>query len=96
MNGLQFCAVDETTLKTMLRANTGYMLIRNGKIEGKWTWATLPKNEWFKNMILETKISKGNSVRTLFSIFSITTGISLLVLILGCIVRKYKNDIKGD
>jgi len=93
MNGLQFCAVDETTLKTMLRANPGYMLIHNGKIEGKWTWATLPKNEWFKNMVLETKISKGNLARTLFSIFSITTGISLLVLILGCIVRKYKNDI---
>jgi hypothetical protein len=79
-NGLQFCAVDETTLKTMLRANPGYMLIHNGKIEGKWSSNTLPKNEWFKNM----ETSKGNSARILFAIFSIATGIFMLLLVIFC------------
>ncbi len=46
-NGLQFCTVDETTLKTMIRANPGYMLLKNGTIIGKWSWANVPDNEWF-------------------------------------------------
>jgi hypothetical protein len=41
-NGLQFCLMDETTLKTMVRSNPGYLLIRKGIIEGKWSWANLP------------------------------------------------------
>ena len=43
-NGLKFCSVDETTLKTMIRSNPGYMLIRKGKIEGKWSWADVPED----------------------------------------------------
>jgi hypothetical protein len=46
-NGLIFCSVDETTLKTMVRANPGYILIKDGKITGKWSWANVPDNEWF-------------------------------------------------
>jgi len=46
-NGLTFCSVDETTLKTMVRANPGYMLLRDGVIEGKWSWANVPGDEWF-------------------------------------------------
>jgi hypothetical protein len=41
-NGLQFCLTDETTLKTMVRSNPGYILLRNGTIAGKWSWADLP------------------------------------------------------
>ncbi len=46
-NGLQFCLMDETTLKTMLRANPGYLLIKNGTIMGKWSWANVPEKEVF-------------------------------------------------
>ena len=42
-NGLNFCNTDETTLKTMIRSNPGYILIQNGTIMGKWSWANLPK-----------------------------------------------------
>jgi hypothetical protein len=42
-NGLKFCTTDETTLKTMLRSNPGYMLIKRGIIVGKWSWAELPE-----------------------------------------------------
>lgn len=46
-SGLQFCATDETTLKTMIRANPGYILINDGIISGKWSWANVPVKEWF-------------------------------------------------
>jgi hypothetical protein len=46
-NGLIFCTADETTLKTMVRSNPGFMLIKNGIIEGKWSHAGLPDREWF-------------------------------------------------
>jgi triosephosphate isomerase len=50
-NGLLFCSADETTLKTMIRSNPGYMLIRNGIIEGKWSQAGCPDREWFGNLV---------------------------------------------
>ena len=46
-NGLRFCFMDETTLKTMMRANPGYILIKKGTIIGKWSWANVPEKEAF-------------------------------------------------
>jgi hypothetical protein len=45
--GLVFCTADETTLKTMMRANPGYILIKDGIIIDKWSWANVPDQEWF-------------------------------------------------
>lgn len=45
--GLRFCSMDETTLKTMIRSNPGYILLINGRIIGKWSWANVPDKEWF-------------------------------------------------
>lgn len=42
---LNFCRVDETTLKTMVRSNPGYILLRSGTIAEKWSWANLPEDE---------------------------------------------------
>jgi hypothetical protein len=50
-NGLQFCSVDETTLKTIVRANPGYLLLKDGIIQGKWSWANIPDKEWFRQKI---------------------------------------------
>lgn len=50
-NGLLFCTVDETTLKTMIRANPGYILLKDGSIIGKWSWANVPEREWFKQQV---------------------------------------------
>ncbi len=49
-NGLTFCSGDETTLKTMIRANPGYMLLQGGTIIGKWSWANIPDKEWFAKL----------------------------------------------
>ena len=40
-----FCTTDETTLKTMIRSNPGLMLLRDGKVVGKWSHNRLPKAE---------------------------------------------------
>jgi len=50
INGLEFCSVDETTLKSMIRANPGYILLRDGKIIEKWSWANLPHTDWFDKL----------------------------------------------
>ena len=54
-NGLTFCSADETTLKTMVRANPGYILIKNGIIIGKWSWANVPGEEWFSKLLIVNK-----------------------------------------
>ena len=46
-----FCQMDETTLKTMIRSNPGLILLRNGKIMGKWSHNDLPKTEDIKSFI---------------------------------------------
>lgn len=50
-NGLSFCSADETTLKTMIRSNPGYILLKSGTILGKWSWASVPGEEWFGKQI---------------------------------------------
>jgi hypothetical protein len=50
-NSLTFCSSDETTLKTMIRSNPGYMLLKNGTIVGKWSAANCPDKEWFGNLV---------------------------------------------
>jgi uncharacterized membrane protein YphA (DoxX/SURF4 family) len=53
-NGLQFCSVDETTLKTIVRANPGYIMLKEGTIIGKWSWANVPEKEWFGNQTTQS------------------------------------------
>jgi len=40
--GYQFLAGDEIMLKTIIRSNPGFMLLRNGIILGKWAYRDLP------------------------------------------------------
>lgn len=44
---VQFCTADDTMLKSMVRSNPGYVLLKDGTILGKWSWANVPNKEWF-------------------------------------------------
>jgi triosephosphate isomerase len=48
------CYVDETVLKTMVRANPGYMLLKEGTILHKWSWANLPDEEEILKITTDT------------------------------------------
>lgn len=49
-DGISFCLTDETTLKTMVRSNPGYLLLKNGTIVGKWSWANVPSEGELKEL----------------------------------------------
>ena len=50
-NGLPLCSTDETTLKTMVRSNPGFMLLNQGTIIGKWSSANCPDKQWFDSLL---------------------------------------------
>jgi uncharacterized membrane protein YphA (DoxX/SURF4 family) len=54
-NGLAFCFADETTLKTMVRSNPGYILVKDGTILDKWSWANVPDQTWFGKLLVVNK-----------------------------------------
>jgi hypothetical protein len=88
-NGLNFCTVDEITLKSMVRANPGYMLLKDGAIIGKWSWATVPGKDWFR------ELDEGNPEKAVymnsgtFFVVSKIAGLLLILIILGFNIRKY-------
>lgn len=46
-----FYYCDATTLKTMVRANPGVLLVKNGTIEGKWSHRGLPSYDELKKLL---------------------------------------------
>ena len=91
INGLIFCTVDETTLKSMVRANPGYILLKDGIIKGKWSWATLPEKEWFEEISLQDNLSANNTGTGIFTVYTIFGFLSLFLGILVMNIKKYKN-----
>lgn len=48
-----FCAVDDITLKTIIRSNPGLMLLKNGVILNKWSHNMIPSEEELEGKRLE-------------------------------------------
>lgn len=88
-NGLNFCTVDETTLKTMLRSNPGYMLLKEGVILGKWSWATLPEKEWFAALSSGREIEMEGNSRSAFIVLTLITSLLLILVIFGINIYRY-------
>ncbi len=75
---LLYC--DETTLKTIIRSNPGFLLIRNGVVAAKWSSATLPDFDKFKDPgRMAQSFLNHNRIREIitFTIFSVLVLISI-------------------
>jgi hypothetical protein len=96
-SGLQVCITDETVLKTMIRSNPGYILISNGTIIGKWSWANVPDKEWFNNDITGKKLELLNNHNGLLLVILSFISLGVLLLLL-CILlgEKEKKNINPN
>jgi uncharacterized membrane protein YphA (DoxX/SURF4 family) len=47
-----FCTADETTLKTIIRANPGVLLLLHGTIVGKWNYRDAPRPDMIRSNML--------------------------------------------
>lgn len=94
-NGLTICTADETTLKTIVRANPGYMLLKKGTIYGKWSSATLPPKEQFINGMTGEQVDKMNNKSLVLIIYSLLLSAIVLVLLISSFFVRNKGGYES-
>jgi triosephosphate isomerase len=87
---LTICTADETTLKTIVRSNPGYLLLRNGVIAGKWSWATIPSKTEFTEDLNKQKVDSMNNKRNILIVYSSALSALVLFLLISSIFSKRK------
>ena len=92
-NADQFCLADETTLKTMVRSNPGYMLLKGGIIMGKWSGAGLPAFSFFKKENLDSRTGRLNHRR--YPLYIATGLLSLAIILLVTDTFLSRNKMKA-
>jgi hypothetical protein len=81
-NGFTFHTGDETTLKTIIRSNPGYVLLKEGNILGKWSSATLPPKDQFYNNMSDEHIERINNKSPVLIIYSLFLSAVLLLTVM--------------
>ncbi len=66
-----FCLTDETTLKTIVRSNPGLLLMRDGKVEAKWSHNRMPTEKMLQAKLGENKQVPGTNKTTAQKIVTI-------------------------
>jgi uncharacterized membrane protein YphA (DoxX/SURF4 family) len=89
-NGFTFCSGDETMLKTIVRANPGYMLLKNGNISGKWSSANLPPKEQFFSNMTAGHVERMNNKSPVLVVYSLLLSAIVLVLLISSIYMRNK------
>ena len=89
-NNLTFCTGDETTLKTIVRSNPGYMLLKDGNIAGKWSWATLPPMEAFSPEMSDEQVKKMNRKSPVLVGYSSALALVILILLAASALQRKK------
>ena len=91
-NRFIICSADETTLKTIVRSNPGYMLLKEGNIAGKWSWATLPSKEKFTSALEADQVEKMNKKSPVLIVYSVALSVILLVLLISSLFAGNKGE----
>ncbi len=94
-NGLTICTADETTLKTIVRANPGFMLLKKGTIYGKWSSATLPSKEKFINGMTFEQVDKMNNKSLILIICSLVLSAIVSALLISSLLVINKRDYES-
>jgi len=93
-NGFTFFTGDETTLKTIVRSNPGYMLLKGGVVQGKWSAASLPAKENFRETMTPEHVKKMSRKSPVLIIYTITTSLIILALLIISFLLKRKKIIE--
>jgi len=88
---LNLLFVDETTMKTIIRSNPGFMAISAGTVLDKWAGRDLPEKEKLPEIIATT--SPPSPARGTIVLSFIMAGILLIAYITNILLRKF-NKVK--
>lgn len=89
-SGFEFYATDEITLKTIIRANPGVLIIKDGTIVDKWNANDLPKIEELHPNLMHQSLLKYKKQADKYYIYTLILAGSLFIAIYLLIRMKWK------
>jgi len=90
--GITFCNTDETTLKTMVRSNPGFLLLKNGTIIGKWSWASVPATEKFLSYAGGKPVKRMDNKSPVLIVYTSCFSAMILLMVLISLIRKNRGS----
>jgi hypothetical protein len=81
VKGFNSLFADETTLKTVIRSDPGFLLLHNGTIAAKWSYHTLPDPQEFRGdlnaLALKTQEASGNRLTVVSALLILLLAVAL-------------------